>query len=311
VALAALTMLPPGVFGEHSNLTPAESFVALIRSHLDFPGRDKIIDSIQLFADNARKIALGGFLALFVAAFSLLQSIEEAFNAIWQVRTQRRLLGRLTAYLAILMLVPILMTMSVYLTSRLASYTAEMVGHLPLRGAVENTTAQTADSSPPPADAKSAPVASQTSPISTTGKIERWVGRLVGIVLTCLAMTLLYYLIPNTPVRLRPALVGGILAGGLLEGISYFFRLYAGYAAHNYTQIYGPLLALPFFLLLVWLAWAVVLLGAELVFTSQNFRDLAARAELERRGLSHRIYVAARVLLAAAADLRAGGSRAI
>ncbi len=337
VALAALAMLPQGVFDQQSGLTPAESFVALVRSHLDFPGRDQIIDSIQVFADNARRIALGGFLALFLAAFSLLQSIEEAFNAIWQVRAQRKPLGRLAAYLAILVLVPILMTSSVYLTARLATFTAELVGRLPLAAgpvqeaapspatiAADQTTSAVppaADSTTPSAPAPEPRIAGPNSVTATAAaptapppaarphpasRIERWVSRLAGIVLTCLAMTLLFYLIPNTTVRWCPALAGGILAGGLVEGIGYFFRLYASYTAHNYTQIYGPLLALPFFLLLVWLAWAVVLLGAELVFTAQNFRDLAARAELERRGLSCRLYVAARVLLLAAADLRAG-----
>jgi membrane protein len=121
-----------------------------------------------------------------------------------------------------------------------------------------------------------------------------------------LAMTALYALLPFTRVRFRAALTGGLLCGIGLEAAKIGVQIFAFYVGENYTRIYGPLLAVPFVLLWLWLVWVIILMGAEVAFVVQNFTDLAARAEMEKRGIQSRFYLAIRTVLAASSLFHRG-----
>ena len=88
--------------------------------------------------------------------------------------------------------------------------------------------------------------------------------RLVPFVLTIVAFGLLYHALPNQPVRLGDAAIGGVVAGVLFEITKRAFGLYVTHIG-GYQAIYGAFATVPIFLMWVYLSWLVVLMGAALV----------------------------------------------
>jgi len=84
-----------------------------------------------------------------------------------------------------------------------------------------------------------------------------WLPGVLGIV----ALSMLYWLAPNDRVRWRHALVGALVAVGLLELLNLSLGLYFA-RFPSYTIVYGAFAALPLFLLWLFAAWMSVLIGA-------------------------------------------------
>lgn len=106
--------------------------------------------------------------------------------------------------------------------------------------------------------------------------VGRWEVALRGgqYVLIWFAFAALYYLIPNTKVRMRYALLAGVVAGTM------WVLLSAAYAQSQiglarYSLIYGTLAFLPLLLMWVYFSWMIMLFGAELTFAYQNEKTFA------------------------------------
>ena len=90
-----------------------------------------------------------------------------------------------------------------------------------------------------------------------------------SLVLVWAMFAFVYLVLPNTKVRLRSAVLAGIMAG------SCFFAFQAIYVylmrwMTSYSAIYGSFAALPLFLLWMQNSWSILLLGCELSFAIQN-----------------------------------------
>lgn len=87
---------------------------------------------------------------------------------------------------------------------------------------------------------------------------------------TVVGLTILYWLVPYTKVRLRNALAGGLLGGILLEtvrqGFGYYVELF-----HGVSTVYGSSAFAMLFMISIELTWAIVLLGSEAAYTAQHF----------------------------------------
>jgi membrane protein len=79
----------------------------------------------------------------------------------------------------------------------------------------------------------------------------------------------MYVFLPNTKVRVRAALVGGILAGTIFELVQWGYIAFQ-VGVTKYGAIYGSFAALPLFLIWLHLSWMIVLFGAEISFATQN-----------------------------------------
>lgn len=219
---------------------------------------------------NAGAIAGVSVLFLFWAAVGLLTTIEGALNRIWGVQRGRSLLTRIIMYWGILTLTPPLLAVSLSATAQLrrASFTTTLLGLLPLG-------------------------------------LGRWVLNLAGAVAVSLAFVLLYVILPNTKVRLRAALIGGLAAGliwSLLKAL--FVTVIAG--SVSYSLIYGTLGLLPILMLWLWISWIVVLFGAFLTAANQSLHTEGL--ELSRLEMSQwfRERLAARLCVAVAAAFHRG-----
>ncbi|MBN1899748.1 YihY family inner membrane protein [Candidatus Sumerlaeota bacterium] len=105
-------------------------------------------------------------------------------------------------------------------------------------------------------------------------------GRLLTLIvpymITCLALTLAFYILPNTKVRFLNAFIGGFFAGLLWEMAKVAFGTYV--ASPKITLMYKSLGAIPIFLVWTYFTWLIVLLGCELSYIIQNYIQLKYEA---------------------------------
>jgi membrane protein len=96
--------------------------------------------------------------------------------------------------------------------------------------------------------------------------------KLLPLLVLILTFSLLYRFIPNTKVEVIPALAGGIFGGFSWYLVQIFYiKLQIGVAKYN--AIYGSFATLPLFFLWIYVAWVVFLLGAEVAFAFQFWRQ--------------------------------------
>lgn len=188
---------------------------------------------MQQFSDQAAGLTMIGIAFLGVTAYMLMYTIEQVFNVIWRVRRPRPLIQRFLVFWALLTLGPLLLGASLSLTSYLVGLSFGL-----------------------------------TPGLSDTGVAAL---KVVQVLLTVVAFSLLYAMVPNRYVAAPHAIAGGLLAGVLFEGMK---RGFAFYVTHfpTYTLVYGALAAIPIFLLWIYLSWLVVLVGAEVAAALSYWR---------------------------------------
>lgn len=194
----------------------------------------EISDQLTSFVDNATQTTGIGVLALAVTALLLLSTINSAFNAIWRVADQRSLFLKLLVYWALLTLGPLLIGASL----SLSSYGFAMV---------------------------------EWSGIDGYTRSFFNVTQFLPAVLSTIAFTLLYLVVPNRPVRVRHAVVGAVVAAFCFEFLKKGFALYLTHFP-SYQALYGALAAVPIFLVWMYLSWAVILFGAEIAASLPEWR---------------------------------------
>lgn len=195
-----------------------------------------IQEYLVAFTNQARQLTWFGVGFLMATALMMLLTIEKAFNLIWRVRQPRRGMSSFLLYWAILSLGPLLLGAGFAMSTYIASLSL-LSGPYALLGA---------------------------------GTMLK----LMPLLLSVAAFTLIYAAVPNTRVPLRHALAGGLFTAVLFEAAKQVFGLYVSYFP-SYQLIYGAFAAVPLFLLWIYLSWIIVLFGAELVCglsSSQQWR---------------------------------------
>jgi len=182
-----------------------------------------VLASLTQFASKASQVGSVGLVVLVVAALALMLTIDRTLNAIWRVRKPRPFAHRVLVYWAALTLGPLLLGISLSLTSYALSASRGLVDTLP--GGV------------------------------------RFVLNTVEFVLLSGGMAALYRYIPNTHVRAAHAWAGGLFVGVGSEMTKRVFGWYLSLVP-SYSVIYGAFATLPILLLWIYLSWVVVLLGA-------------------------------------------------
>jgi len=226
----------PPTMTEESSGTPGEvqSTGKDFNSHLR-----EAVDQVFDYVDRTNFATLGaaGIIILFFTVIMVIGSIEEAMNAIWNAPCGRALGRRIMDYLALMVLFPIAINAGLGMSAVLNSpWLAEKIRYV--------------------------------LPAS-------WILTLSSHLLPFLVLsgtfTLLYQFLPNTKVKFRPALAGGLAGAiGLLLIQKIYLHLQIGVARYN--AIYGSFATVPLFLLWIHLGWIVFLSGAEVAFALQACR---------------------------------------
>ena len=203
---------------------------------------DNTVDMVMTFIDNYLEYAKSGvfigvgIVMLLWAIINLADSVEGNMNAIWDVKKPRSYFRKLTDYLALFIVFPLIIilyaTVSIFMTTiyqRLAEYYfISSFVHVCIK--------------------------------------------LAPFVLSGIIMTGLFIFIPNTKVKFRNALIPGLITGAFFQGFLYFYIHIQMYLS-SYNAIYGSFAIIPMFMLWADISWSIILFGVEMSYVSQNIEQ--------------------------------------
>ena len=170
-----------------------------------------------------------GLILLLWALITLLSNIENTFNDLWNV-PNRKLARRITDYMAVFILIPILLIAS----SGMSLFVNTLLDKLPY--------------------------------FSSLGQ---YIMQFSSYVLAWLLFAATYKLLPNTKVKIKHALVSGIICGTAFNLFQWLY-LSGQIWVSKYNAIYGSFAFLPLLMLWMQLSWLICLIGVVLSYSSQN-----------------------------------------
>ncbi|EMR8154000.1 YihY family inner membrane protein [Neisseria gonorrhoeae] len=222
----------------------SDSFVSFVNQTIVPQGADMVFDYIDAFRDQANRLTAIGSVMLVVTSLMLIRTIDNAFNRIWRVNTQRPWMMQFLVYWALLTFGPLSLGVGI----------SFMVGSV--QDSVLSSGAQQW------ADA-----------LKTAARLAFMTLLLWG----------LYRFVPNRFVPARQAFVGALITAFCLETARFLFTWYMG-NFDGYRSIYGAFAAMPFFLLWLNLLWTLVLGGAVLTSSLSYWQGEAFRRGFDSRG---------------------------
>jgi membrane protein len=242
-------------FGVHSRMEPV---LAEALAPLGDKGRE-ITAYLIGFVDKMSAGALGavGLVTLFITVLSLMDSIEEAFNRIWRARAPRTCARKFSDYLSAILVGPVLVFAAVTITATL----------------------------------QSSNVVRALLSLEPLGKGILTLLRLMPYLTLWGAFTFVYVFIPNTRVRIRSAVLGGLIAAILWQTVGWGFARFVA-SSTQYYAIYSSFAILLLFLIWLHIGWVIVLLGAQVAYAHQHMylfqgdRQLLAQSPAGREKLA-------------------------
>jgi membrane protein len=248
-------------FGVHHVIEP---FLAEALEPLG-PKSREVTATIIGFVDNIKIGVLGiaGIAGLFYTTYSLIDKIEQALNAIWQVKQGRTWERKFADYLSAVLVGPVVVVSAFGLMASLQNHT----------------------------------VVQRLLELEPFGTLFVLTGELVPFVLLCAVFTFFYKVIPNTHVQLRSALIGGLCAAILWVLAGEAFAKFVAVSA-RYSAIYSSFAVLMLFLLWLYAGWMIVLIGAQFSFFHQYPTAYLSRLLWEQGTHVFREQLALRVLRA-------------
>ena len=215
-----------------------------------FPGHEMELNKAFEFVESYLAQAQGGVILLFYTVINLISSVEDTFNDIWQIQKSRPWYRKISDYLALFLVLPVLMTassgLSIFMSTLQNSFLGQYLFFTPL--------------------------------------MELFL-HIAPYIITTLAFTGLYVSLPNTKVRFVNGLVAGFIAGCAFQ-LFQFIYISGQIWVSKYNAIYGSFAALPLLLLWLQLSWLICLFGAELSYASQNVKKFSF--ERDSKSISRR-----------------------
>jgi len=233
VPLIAFSFSVLKAFGVHNQLEPL--LYELLRP-LGTQGAQITTQVIEL-VDNVKGGVLGGIsLAFFIyTAITMVQKVEESFNYVWYVAKPRNLARKLTEYMVVLLIGPVVIVVALGMIASLRSNT--LVQLILTNEAL-------------------GPVLVATS-------------KLTPYLLVTAVFTFMYMYMPNTRVRFKAAIIGGVAGGFIWASISVIFTTFVVYSTRT-QLIYSGFAVAIITLIWLYLNWLVLLIGAQLAYYIQN-----------------------------------------
>ncbi|MCK5191235.1 MAG: YihY/virulence factor BrkB family protein, partial [Methylococcales bacterium] len=203
-----------------------------------------------------------GIVVLFWTVIKVIGNIEESFNHIWKIKNNRPLARKLSDYLSLMMLAPVMLiassSMTVFVKTQI-NWLVKVI-HLPDFGT------------------KMVLYAMSYSPL----------------VIMSLLFTFIFVFMPNQKISLKAGAIAGIVTGIIYTLVQWaYLALQIG--ASSYNAIYGSFAALPLFLIWLQMGWIVVLFGCEISFYVQNFDSYRHNEKFSNLSLSLKKNIALQV----------------
>ncbi|MCF8390352.1 MAG: YihY/virulence factor BrkB family protein [Bacteroidales bacterium] len=218
----------------------------------NFKGQEEVLNYVIELSYTLLDGVQGGLLAgigLVILIWSIMQvltNIENSFNAIWQIKKARNFFRKLSDYLSIMLIAPLMIIVSssimVYINTRVQGAGNSLIMFQVLTPVLHSAL------------------------------------KLIPYIIIWLVFTLLYMIMPNTKVSFKYALIAGILAGTSFQFVQWGY-IHFQIGVTKFSALYGTFAALPLFLVWLQISWLIVLLGAEISFAYQNVDKYEIEAE--------------------------------
>ncbi len=216
-----------------------------------------IMEMVDRYLETAQDgLFIGiGILILLWAVYSFFQSVESAFNQIWNVQKSRSILRQITTYIAIVVLIPVLIVCSaginIFLhTTVESSLHIEALHHF----------------------------------LHTSGV------QFLQFVIVWLFFITMYVAIPNTKVRFISALIPGIIMGTLFQLLQ-MLSVYLIAMLSRTSIVYGAFATLPILMTMLQYTSLLILIGAEMSFAIQNNEEFEYEQDLNNMSRRYKDFV--------------------
>jgi len=210
---------------------------------MQFHNQEQVMAWILDFANTMLEEASGGWIAgvgialLFYTVGQLLNYVETTINTIWRVDETRVWYRKMTDYLAIIIMVPVIFIASSSVTVLANTKLNEMLG--------------------------------QSEMLEMLKPVVSFLVQLIPFILLCILSTAAFLVMPNTRVKIRPAIVAGLITGIALQVLQILY-VQSQMGISKLGTLYGSFAAIP--LLMIWaqVTWVALLMGAQLAYYMQN-----------------------------------------
>ena len=226
-----------------------------------FLGETNMVPTIMAMVERYLETAQGGvfigigILILLWAVYSFFQSVETAFNRIWNVHKSRSILRQATAYIAIVVLIPVLIVCSAGINIFIHT-TVESAIHLE----------------------------SLSQFLHTSG------AKFLQFVMCWLLFTVMYVAIPNTKVRFMSALIPGVIMGTLFQLLQ-MLSVYLIAMLSRTSIVYGAFATLPILMTLLQYTSLLILIGAEMSYAIQNNEEFEYEQDLNTMSRRYKDFI--------------------
>ena len=226
-----------------------------------FSGQTELLNKVLPLVENLLSTQSGGVVAGVSAIFliytvvRLLMNIESAFNDMWDIKRSRRWERKISDYVAVILLAPILVIVASSATIFVKDTIQDFISNLEFLGQLKS------------------------------GII--FLLKLLPYTIIWLLLFGLYLIFPNTRVKIWPALFAGIVAGTLYQLNQQAF-ISLQFAFGRYNAIYGSIAFLPLFLIWLQISWLIVLFGAEVCYGMQYVNEWEMKPEKLKLNYKHR-----------------------
>lgn len=210
---------------------------------MQFHNQEQVMAWILDFANNMLEEASGGWIAgvgialLFYTVGQLLNYVETTINSIWRVDETRVWYRKMTDYLAIIIMVPVIFVASSSVTVLANTKLNDLLG--------------------------------KSEMLEVFKPVVSFLVQLIPFILLCILATAAFLVMPNTRVKIRPAIIAGLITGIALQVLQILY-VQSQLGITKLGTLYGSFAAVP--LLMIWaqVTWVALLMGAQLSYYIQN-----------------------------------------
>jgi membrane protein len=210
---------------------------------MQFHNQEQVMAWILDFANNMLEEASGGWIAgvgvalLFYTVGQLLNYVETTINSIWRVDETRVWYRKMTDYLAIIIMVPVIF---------IASSSVTVLANTKLNDLL-----------------------SQSKMLEVFKPVVSFLVQLIPFILLCILATAAFLVMPNTRVKIRPAIIAGLVTGIALQVLQILY-VQSQLGITKLGTLYGSFAAVPLLMIWVQVTWVALLMGAQLSYYIQN-----------------------------------------
>ncbi len=232
IPLLSVVFILFNIFGDLSKL---KHLVQPIVYKVLAPGSQAVVlNTLDEIVNSIHFGSIGIYSALFlvVSFFLLIFEMEYVIRDIWKTKNKLSIVLRATIYWTVITVFPLLLSVLIFIAAKLHKYKAIQI--------IETY------------------IDPHIIPTLTYGIV--WI-----------SFIFVYFFMAGTKVKLRSAVFGGIIAGISWQTAGWLFTIYTSKFFYYYPKVYGPLAAIPLFLLWLFLCWIIFVIGAEISYFHQNY----------------------------------------